>query len=158
MARHLKVLFCTSPVGLTSVNDMQWKQRHANSSATCKALAFPFCLAACMHKARVRSPAQKCNCLCIITRKPAFAQHFGEQSWLRLPSHCASRSICFLCTWAAPHHLSLMLSSVLNHLTDYQRIKPLHMHRYADNLASEILCLQFAQTLELAQRQASEHP
>lgn len=160
--RHVTsaVLSCTSPVGLTSVKDAQRNQTgSANSSTAHTAFAFPSCSAASTHKARVPSLAQKCNCLCIITRKPVwpkvcFCTALGRMLLvLWLASHCGPHSICSSCTGAAPRSLSVVLSSVLYHPADYQRIKPLDTHRYADNLANESLRLQFAWTLELAQSQ-----
>lgn len=87
-------------------------------------------------------------------QKSAFAQHLGECSWFYgWHLTVVPTPVCSSCTGAAPRSLSVVLSSVLYHPADYQRIKPLDTHRYADNLANESLRLQFAWTLELAQSQ-----
>lgn len=71
-----QLLSCTSPVGLTSVNDTWWNQTgSANSSTTLTALAFRSHSAAVLHKTRVPSLAQKkCDRLYTIAREPVWPQ------------------------------------------------------------------------------------
>lgn len=146
-------LSCTSPVGLTFVNDTRWNQLavliplpHLQPLHFPPALQ-PYCT-------RQECPAwHRSATTCasslesLYGHKAAFAQHL-EWSRLWLAPRCALHSNCFSYT-RPPHTASLLYRAVLYHLTDYQRIKPLDMHWYADNLTSEVPCLQFTRMLEL---------
>lgn len=116
-------LSCLSPVGLIAANATEWNQiGSANSSIRVTALAFPSCLP----QGKSAQPGTEVvhHHLCTITRKPALAQHLEEWSWWWLALNCAPHSICFPCTGAVPHPLSIALSSLLNHLTEYQLPNP----------------------------------